>query len=549
MDKDVLVSVWNGLRLEMIPHVESGSHILSSISIQKIDDILGSHLVILQKMKHTGSNQAIDVFERQLILVQEVVEIFSNAQRKWLYLYGVFATFKANNEHTAPSKWRLRSKEFDTGIAVESSAFTAGDLLFREIVMSCLETSEVIKFAQIPDLIIRLQKALHAFDAVTKSLTDCAERLRISFPRFYFVSNDELLAMISVLDLRKLQLEVLFQGIKTLDFDDNLSVRGMTSHQMEYVKWPQTLDLSGDDATLESWLSSVETSSRHAVREHILWARRTYPESKRKDWVLNWPCMAVISVTQIYWTSEALQAISESGKQGVGEFHRKCIEQLEEIIVLTRRNLSQLHRNVLKAFIVVDVHARDKANKLVEENVSSAIDFAWLAQLRHTWESDNLFCSMLFSRRRYCYEYFGVETRIVATPLTDRCHRNLMCGLQLHLGGSLHGPAGTGKTETLKGLAQEMAQQCVVINCSDDVDFKTTCSLFLGAASCGAWLIFDEFNRIDIEVLAVVAQQMLSIQLALQSQSSEVLLGGHSARLDPAYSTFISQNTVVPLHH
>ena len=259
--------------------------------------------------------------------------------------------------------------------------------------------------------------------------------------------------------------------------------------------------------------------------------------------------MAVISVTQIYWTSEALQAISESGKQGVGEFHRKCIEQLEEIIVLTRRNLSQLHRNVLKAFIVVDVHARDKANKLVEENVSSAIDFAWLAQLRHTWESDNLFCSMLFSRRRYCYEYFGVEIRIVATPLTDRCHRNLMCALQLHLDGSLHGPAGTGKTETLKGLAQEMAQQCVVINCSDDVDFKTTCSLFLGAVSCGAWLIFDEFNRFDIEVLAVVAQQMLSIQLALQSHSSEVLLGGHRARLDPAYSTFISQNTVVPLHH
>ena len=91
--------------------------------------------------------------------------------------------------------------------------------------------------------------------------------------------------------------------------------------------------------------------------------------------------------------------------------------------------------------------------------------------------------------------------------------------LGLKLGAAPQGPAGTGKTESCKDLSKALGRYCIVFNCSEQVNVKMMEKLFMGLCYTGTWTCLDEFNRIDIEVLSVIAQQVLTIREGLMENA------------------------------
>lgn len=110
------------------------------------------------------------------------------------------------------------------------------------------------------------------------------------------------------------------------------------------------------------------------------------------------------------------------------------------------------------ALITIEVHSRDVIEKLIKVGCSAATDFEWSSQLRFYWEKEDCLIKQVLSVFGYGYEYQGNNGRLVITPLTDRCYITLGAALFTRRGGNPLGPAGTGKTETVKDFGKALAR-------------------------------------------------------------------------------------------
>ena len=286
-------------------------------------------------------------------------------------------------------------------------------------------------------------------------------------------------------------------------FQPDKTITSMFSGEKEEIQFVAPVDPK--EKGVEFWMGELEDMMFDSIKHVLKYSVDNYTEVPRTEWSLNHSGQCVLNGSQVHWTKEVEDAIKEGKLPEYLEFLQK---QLMDTVELVRNKLTKLQSITLGALITIDVHAKDVIANLVKLKIDDVNAFEWISQLRYYWEDKNCRVKCIQTNYPYGYEYLGNTFRLVITPLTDKCYMTLMGALKLNLGGAPAGPAGTGKTETTKDLAKALAKQCVVFNCSDGMDYIMIGKFFKGLAASGAWACFDEFNRINVEVLSVVAQQL-----------------------------------------
>ncbi|XP_069500104.1 dynein axonemal heavy chain 1 [Ambystoma mexicanum] len=522
---DKMEGEWENILFSVLPYKETGTYILKSPD--EASQLLDDHIVMTQSMSFSPFKKPFEVristWEGKLRMTQDVLEEWLTCQRSWLYLEPIFS-----------------SEDINRQLPVESKRYQTMERTWRKIMKNAVENMQVISLCPDARLLESLRECNKLLEMVQKGLSEYLETKRGAFPRFYFLSDDELLEILSqTKDPTAVQphLRKCFENIAKLMFQPDLEITHMYSGEGEEVKLSASIYPTGN---VEDWLHEVERIMKATVRDYIERSVKVYTETPRTEWVLNWPGQVTIAGCQTFWTKEVSEAL-DAGDLTTRLFPQLS-SQLSDLVALVRGKLSRMQRSVLSALIVIEVHAKDVAARLVEESVTSVNDFEWISQLRYYWTRDDMYIQAVNAEFIYGYEYLGNTGRLVITPLTDRCYLTLTGALHLKFGGAPAGPAGTGKTETTKDLGKALAIQTVVFNCSDQLDFMAMGKFFKGLASSGAWACFDEFNRIDVEVLSVVAQQIATIQKAQQQRLERFMFEGVEIPLVASCAVFITMN-------
>eukprot|EP01060_Flectonema_neradi_P007523 TRINITY_DN15258_c0_g1_i3.p1 TRINITY_DN15258_c0_g1~~TRINITY_DN15258_c0_g1_i3.p1 ORF type:complete len:3484 (+),score=722.64 TRINITY_DN15258_c0_g1_i3:1919-12370(+) len=544
-------SSWEGLEFQYRFDDELKTWILGAPD--DIIDILDQDSNLLHQIQ---SNRFVEHFQEplnqwidRLSAVESTLQVWFDVQRRWANLHPIF----------------IKSEDIRISLPKDSLTFEGADATYRELMDNIHGCPNVIQVC-CTDFV---QKSMNRGDGIElilvaisdilkqceKSLADYLESKKRLFPRFFFLADADLVDILSRGSTPSevmVHMSKIIDAIETFDFFQDeekcKTIMGFTSIQGEDVSIPQCFQYTCVGA-VEEWLGGCLETMRKTIKQRIDEANITYMENPRPTWIFNHCCQAVIvtSRTQFTWETNTAFAQLEDGNESAMRDHlRSQQKQLSSEIKLVLGTLSPTDRAVLVHLITIDVHNRDIIQTLIEEKAENETHFKWQSQLRYTWEDNQnsgvviKICDSEFS---HGYEYIGLCGCLVVTKLTDRCYITLTQALKLVQGGAPAGPAGTGKTETTKDLARNLGFACYVFNCSDQMDFSGLGRIFKGLAMSGCWGCFDEFNRISIEVLSVVATQVSSVLYGIRTQKKQFRFANEETiSLNPTCGIFITMN-------
>lgn len=270
-------NVWNNMEFEYDTHQRSDLKLLK-VS-EELIETLEENQVQVQNM---STSKYISYFEAEfaewrvkLSNADQIVNIWSEVQRKWTYLESIFT----------------QSEDIRNQLPEDSDRFDATDEKFRSILSELTQSKNVMIVTNQRGLYERIEDTLSGLVLCEKALNDYLETKRLAYPRFYFISPTDLLDILSHGNEPKIvgrHLTKLYDSIMKLNYSEGTKIAvGMHSKENdEYVEFSVECNCIGN---VEVWLNKVTHAMRSTLHKLFSIAVVEYEDKVRESWIFDWP--------------------------------------------------------------------------------------------------------------------------------------------------------------------------------------------------------------------------------------------------------------------
>jgi dynein heavy chain 1 len=237
--------IWKTYQLELINYQQKCKVIKGWDDLfNKIKEHINSITAMKLSPYFKEFEEEANVWEDRLNRINALFDVWIDVQRRWVYLDGIFGS-SVDIKHLLP---------------VETSRFQSVSTEFLQLMKRVSKSPLVMDVLNIQGVQKTLERLAELLAKIQKALGEYLERERASFPRFYFVGDEDLLEIIgNSKNIGRLQkhFKKMFAGVHTLLMnEDNTIVNGVVSKEGEEVHFYNHISIM--DSSINEWLTKVE---------------------------------------------------------------------------------------------------------------------------------------------------------------------------------------------------------------------------------------------------------------------------------------------------
>ncbi|XP_044749353.1 cytoplasmic dynein 2 heavy chain 1 [Coccinella septempunctata] len=491
---------------------------------------IGDHQSLLQSVKNSADydsfSERAGLWETKLVDLDFYLTSLVHIQRKWLYLEPIFGSGTLDSER---SRFEKANKDI------------------RYLYNYIGKDPRVSSLFRFPNLRSLLENLRDQFSRCQQSLDNFLADKRNKFPRFFFLGDDDLLEIVGQSNKEQViqtHLKKIFSGINGIRLNESGdNIVAMCSLEGEVVPLTNSVNIT---KPVEEWLNELVREMHLTIKNLLV---QCLEDGQAMD-PSKYPSQVLCLANSINFTLQCEQAIASMTLPPLLAKYKTRLSQYNSLALDFDKDEndktdkeSHVLELKLKALILDTIHHISIVEELLDVNTTKITEWSWQKQLRFYSNSlGEITVKMANARMEYAYEYLGNATQLVRTPLTEQCFITLTQGLHLGMGGNPYGPAGTGKTESVKALGALLGRQVLVFNCDEGIDAASMARILSGLVRCGAWGCFDEFNRLDEATLSAISTYIQSIQVALKSNNAKLRLLDQDIKLNKHCGIFVTLN-------
>lgn len=238
-------------------------------------------------------------WDKNLLLISNILIAWNLVQTKWMYLEEIFLDNK-----------------FRSQLSNEALQFDSLNRIFKNLMDTTRKSPKIMNLCQRPELLDELNSLFDGLETCQKSLNKYLDSKRNSFPRFYFLSDNELLSVLGNNNPTGVQPHIvkMFDNVGSLRFiinsRNNTLVNAMISCEKEIMEFKTEVLIDGP---IENWMNDVLkemwTSNRYLIKKSIFDYGNT--RKARCNWMLDYQGQMCLAANGVWWTAEVENAFLE----------------------------------------------------------------------------------------------------------------------------------------------------------------------------------------------------------------------------------------------